>query len=124
MMTFGPFTLSLHNHGFLRLDGGSMFGTIPKAIWSRVMSADADNRIALATRSLLIEAGERSLLVDVGTGGRWPEKFRHIYAVEHLAPHEAGLDPERITDIIITHLHFDHAGGIRRRTAAWPTPTP
>jgi len=114
MMTFGPFTLSLHNHGFLRLDGGSMFGTVPKAIWSRVMAADEDNRIALATRSLLIEAGERTILVDVGTGGHWTAKFRHIYAVEHLSPSEAGLDPERITDLIITHLHFDHAGGIRR----------
>ncbi len=113
MMTFGRFTLSLHNHGFLRLDGGSMFGTVPKAIWSRVMPADADNRIALATRSLLIEAGERTILADVGTGGHWPSKFQHIYAVEHLSPAEAGLEPERITDIIITHLHFDHAGGIR-----------
>ena len=113
MMTLGPFTLSLHNHGFLRLDGGSMFGTVPKAIWSRVMAADAENRIALATRSLLIESGDRTILVDVGTGGHWPAKFRHIYAVEHLAPAEAGLDPKGITDIILTHLHFDHAGGIR-----------
>lgn len=113
MMTFGPFKLSLHNHGFLRLDGGSMFGTVPKAIWSRVMAADEDNRIALATRSLFIEAGDRAVLVDAGSGGFWPAKFRSIYAIEHIPPREAGLDPERITDIVITHLHFDHAGGIR-----------
>jgi glyoxylase-like metal-dependent hydrolase (beta-lactamase superfamily II) len=112
-MTFGRFTLSLRNHGFLRLDGGSMFGTIPKAIWSRVMSADDDNRIALATRSLLIEAGSRTILVDAGTGGHWPAKFRSIYAVEHVPPREAGLDPDKITDVVITHLHFDHAGGLR-----------
>jgi glyoxylase-like metal-dependent hydrolase (beta-lactamase superfamily II) len=113
MMNLGPFTLSLHNHGFIRLDGGSMFGTIPKVIWSRVMPADAENRIALATRALLIEAGERTILVDAGTGGYWPAKFRSIYAVEHLSPREAGLDPERITDLIISHMHFDHVGGIR-----------
>jgi glyoxylase-like metal-dependent hydrolase (beta-lactamase superfamily II) len=112
MMTFGRFTLSLHNHGFLRLDGGSMFGTIPKAVWSRVMAADRDNRIALATRSILVETGDRKILVDVGTGGHWPAKFRSIYAVEHLPPREAGLDPEAVTDVVLSHLHFDHAGGI------------
>jgi glyoxylase-like metal-dependent hydrolase (beta-lactamase superfamily II) len=113
MMTFGPFKLSLPNHGFLRLDGGSMFGTVPKAIWSRVMAADEDNRIALSTRSLLIETDGRTILVDAGTGGHWPAKFKNIFAIEHLAPREVGLEPDRITDLIITHLHFDHAGGIR-----------
>lgn len=113
MMTFGPFRLSLPNHGFLRLDGGSMFGTVPKAIWSRVMAADAENRIALATRSLLVETDGRTILVDAGTGGSWPAKFKNIFAVEHVSPREAGIDPGRITDLVITHLHFDHVGGIR-----------
>jgi glyoxylase-like metal-dependent hydrolase (beta-lactamase superfamily II) len=113
MMTFGRFRLSLVNHGFLRLDGGAMFGTVPKPIWSRVMPADDDNRILLATRSLVIEADGRTFLVDTGTGGWWPEKFRRIYGVEAIPPREAGLDPLEITDLVISHLHFDHAGDIR-----------
>ena len=112
MLTLGRFRLSLVNHGFLRLDGGAMFGTVPKTIWSRVMPADEDNRVLLATRSLVVEADGRTFLVDTGTGARWPEKFRRIYGIEAIQPRETGLDPGRVTDVIITHLHFDHAGDI------------
>jgi len=115
MMTFGRFRLSLHNHGFLRLDGGAMFGTVPKAVWSRVMPVDEDNRILLATRSLIIESEDRVFMIDAGTGGHWPEKFRSIYAIEPIPPRSAGLVPEKITDLILSHLHFDHAGGIFER---------
>ena len=99
-----------------------MFGTVPKAIWSRVMAADEENRIALSTRSLLIETDSRTVIIDAGTGGHWPAKFKNIFAIEHLSPRESGLDPDKITDLIITHLHFDHAGGIRNPDgrAAYP----
>jgi glyoxylase-like metal-dependent hydrolase (beta-lactamase superfamily II) len=112
MMTFGRFRLSVINHGFLRLDGGAMFGTVPKAVWSRVMPADDENRVLLATRSLLIEGENRVVMIDAGTGGHWPAKFRLIYGIEHISPRASGLDPEKITDLVISHLHFDHAGGI------------
>ena len=65
-MRFGPFELSIHNHGSLRLDGGGMFGTLPKAIWSNLVAADEDNRIELATRSLLVETGDRTFMIDAG----------------------------------------------------------
>jgi len=114
MMTFGPFKLSLVNHGFYRLDGGAMFGTVPKTIWSGLIPADEDNCIRLATRSLLVDAGERVFIVDIGNGEKWPEKTRRIYGIRNFPPDEAGYDPARVTDIVLSHLHFDHAGGISR----------
>jgi len=116
MLTLGRFRLSLVNHGFLRLDGGAMFGTVPKAMWERLMRPDGDNRIVLATWSLLIRAGDRLFMVDAGTGALWPEKLRRIYAVELCPEGKNGYDPAAVTDLIISHLHFDHGGGLFRRT--------
>jgi glyoxylase-like metal-dependent hydrolase (beta-lactamase superfamily II) len=114
MMTFGPFEISLVNHGFYRLDGGAMFGTVPKTLWSRLIPADGENCIRLATRSLLIKAGDRRIIVDVGNGDKWSDKLRTIYAIQNIPPGEAGFDPAAVTDIVLSHLHFDHAGGISR----------
>jgi len=91
-----------------------MFGVVPRAIWARLAPPDEENRIRLATRSLLIDAGERRFLVDLGNGERWPERTRAFYAIENLPAAEVGLDFAAVTDIILTHLHFDHAGGISR----------
>lgn len=113
-MTFGRFRLSLVNHGFYRLDGGAMFGTVPKPIWSGLIPADEDNAIRLATRSLLVDTGERVFIADIGNGEKWSEKSRRIYGIRNLPPREAGYDPARVTDIVLSHLHFDHAGGISR----------
>jgi len=112
MLTFGRFRITALNRGFFRLDGGAMFGAVPKTIWSRLIPPDEENRIRLATRTLLIEDGERIVLVDLGNGDKWPDKLRRIYGIENLPAGEAGLDPKAVTDIVITHLHFDHAGGI------------
>jgi len=117
MINFGPFELSLHNHGFLRLDGGAMFGTVPKMMWEKLMPSDGDNRIVLATWSLLVRAGDRLFMIDAGTGAHWPEKLRRIYAVEPRPAEENGFDPETVTDLIVSHLHFDHAGGLFGRAA-------
>ncbi len=116
-MKLGPFELSLHNHGTLRLDGGGMFGTLPKAIWSNLVPADDENRIELATRSLIIETGDRAFMVDAGNPDVWPEKLRRIYDIRNFPIEESGRDPGSITDIILTHLHFDHSGGITRARA-------
>jgi glyoxylase-like metal-dependent hydrolase (beta-lactamase superfamily II) len=115
MMTFGRFKISVHNHGFFRLDGGAMFGSVPKSLWSRQILADDMNRIRLATRSLLVQSGRRIFLADVGTGDKWPDKLRRLFDIENFAPQETGFDPAAVTDIILTHLHFDHAGGMSRR---------
>ncbi len=109
-MEVGRYRVSVHNHGFFRLDGGAMFGAVPKVLWERVAPADELNRILLATRSLVIEDGKRTLLVDLGCGDKWNEKSRSIFCVAN-EPYEP---LPGVTDILLTHLHFDHAGGISR----------
>lgn len=100
------------------LDGGAMFGIVPKPLWQRSNPADDANRIAMTTRCLYLECGAHRVLVDTGMGDKWSEKERSIYAVERPAgPLRAqlaaiGVDPDTITDVVLTHLHFDHAGGL------------
>ncbi len=108
--------------GFLGLDGGSMFGVVPKVLWERVAPADAHNRIRLAMRPLVIR-GARTMLVDAGLGDKEDARFCEIYAVDrarHLdhALADAGLTVNDIDIVLATHLHFDHAGGFTRRDAS------
>ncbi len=109
-MTVGRYRIHLHNHGLFRLDGGAMFGSVPKALWAKSSPPDEENRILLATQSLVIEDGERKLIVDLGCGDKWSEKNRAIFCISD-APYEP---VDGITDVLLTHLHFDHAGGISR----------
>jgi len=107
--------LTLLDGGRVRLDGGAMFGVVPKPLWERRRPADERNRIELAMNCLLIEDGARRVLVDNGAGDKWDEKSRDIYGLQPknaealLAP--AGIVPEDIDVVVLTHLHFDHAGG-------------
>jgi glyoxylase-like metal-dependent hydrolase (beta-lactamase superfamily II) len=111
--------MQLHsiNTGSFRLDGGAMFGVVPKPIWQKTNPADDRNRIQMAMRCLLIEDGGRLILVDNGLGHKYEDKFAGLYAVNHeehtlersLAT--LGYSREDVTDVILTHLHFDHAGG-------------
>ena len=95
-----------------------MFGLIPKPMWSQWTEADADNRIALATRSLLVESRHGLVLVEAGCGDKWTAKERAMYALEPRtavdALAEIGVKPEEIAHVVLTHLHFDHAGGLTR----------
>lgn len=111
-MRFGPLDLTVVTHGFFRLDGGAMFGTVPKTIWAKLAPPDEDNRILLAARSLLVRTADRVLLVDAGMGDRWPDKLRRIYDIRPSEDDGTGLDPASVTDVILTHLHFDHARGV------------
>ena len=108
------------NTGFFKLDGGAMFGVVPKVIWNKVCPADENNLIQLAMRSLLIEDGDRLILIDAGIGKKQDEKFfKHYYLhgedqlEASLAAH--GFSKNDITDVILTHLHFDHCGGAVER---------
>ena len=112
MYKLGPFEISVHNFGFFRLDGGAMFGSVPKNLWAKRIEADAENCIQLATNSILIRVAKRTILVDVGMGEKWQDKQRKIFAIQNTASQDLGFDPTSVTDIILTHLHFDHAGGI------------
>lgn len=103
--------------GRFRLDGGAMFGVVPRALWSRVMPPDDRNRIHMCTNLLLVRDDEHTILIDTGMGTSNDVKFNDIYAVDlseyNLADALAaqGVKPKDITDVILTHLHFDHAGG-------------
>lgn len=100
------------------LDGGAMFGIIPQPLWSKTNPPDDNNRIDLATRCLLIQYDDRNVLVDVGIGTKWSDEERGIYKIDDQDPAMStalgayDLAPEEIDDVIITHLHFDHAGGV------------
>lgn len=115
----GDFTLRSIPSGGFALDGGAMFGVAPKPMWEKSNPPDARNRIPLALRLLLIEGRGRSWLVDTGIGEKFGEKENEIYAVRAEMPdaalRRAGVDPAGITDVILTHLHFDHGGGSTRR---------
>ena len=119
-LSLGRFRVHEVRDGTFALDGGALFGVVPKALWARHYPPDAQNRIRLALRCLLIEDGERRILVDVGIGNKADDKQRAIYAIDQSA---FDLDRElartstsrqEITDVVLTHLHFDHAGGTTR----------
>jgi glyoxylase-like metal-dependent hydrolase (beta-lactamase superfamily II) len=114
MLTAGSFALSVHDHGHYRLDGGAMFGTVPRTLWSGLIAPDEENRIRLATRSLLVRTGRRLFVVDVGCGDKWTAKLRRIFGVEPVTPLPLDGDLSAVTDVLLTHLHFDHAGGLSR----------
>ncbi len=115
-MKIGKYNLRIINSGFFGLDGGAMFGIIPKVLWEKTNPPDDANRIKLATRHLLLESASKKIIIDIGMGTKWDEKLKKIYAVDEnhsmkQALNEADLKFEDITDVILTHLHFDHSGG-------------
>ena len=105
--------------GNFKLDGGAMFGVVPKALWSRTNPGDDKNRIELAARSLLIEDGNRLILIDAGMGNKQDNKFFRHYGLwgDHSLDKSlrtAGFSTADVTDVFLTHLHFDHCGGAVR----------
>jgi glyoxylase-like metal-dependent hydrolase (beta-lactamase superfamily II) len=110
-MKIGRYSVKPVVFGSFRLDGGCMFGSVPKNLWSKSIQADSENCIPLVCRSLLLEDGERKILIDTGTGDTWSDKLRMIYGISLMPKESLGFQASEITDLILTHLHFDHAGG-------------
>lgn len=121
-LAFGGYQLDAVECGEFRLDGGAMFGVVPKVIWEKGTPADDKNRIRMNVRSLLIRGSGRTILVDTGLGDKWTPKQTEMFAIDHsrydvdrsLA--KLGLKREDITDVVLSHLHFDHVGGATRRS--------
>ena len=104
------------NTGYFKLDGGAMFGVVPKSLWSRTNPADSNNMCSWALRSLLIEDGNRLMLIDTGMGDKQSEKFfshYYLHGTDSLDKNlnKLGFSKDDITDVFLTHLHFDHCGG-------------
>jgi methylmalonyl-CoA epimerase len=119
--TVGDLELVSLSDGLIRLDGGAIFGTVPKVFWEKKAPADARNRITLAMRPLIVR-GARTMLIDAGLGGKESPKFHDIYGVDRarsldVTMAEAGIAPEDIDIVLASHLHFDHAGGFTYRDA-------
>lgn len=116
-MKIGSYELTGLETGRFGLDGGAMFGTVPKVLWSRVQPADDRNRIDMAMRCLLIRGEGRTVLIDTGIGHKFAGKDAEIYKIDQSGAtlesslRSLGLGAGDITDVILTHLHFDHAGG-------------
>ena len=121
-MRFGSLELIPLFDGYLRLDGGAMFGVVPKPLWSKRAPADDRNRITLGLRPLLVRGGARTMIVDAGIGDKMDAKSVEIYGIDrrrHLdhSLAQAGSSSEAIDLVLASHLHFDHAGGFTAHDA-------
>jgi len=116
-MQIGQYELHSIETGRFALDGGAMFGIVPKPLWSKLNPSDDENRIEMALRSLLIMDDKHKILVDTGIGTKFSEKYQEIYKIDQSKYNLASslekynLETKDITDVILTHLHLDHAGG-------------
>lgn len=118
-MQLGELELTPLSDGYFRLDGGAMFGIVPKPLWERRAPADERNRITLGLRPLLVR-GERLLIIDAGIGAKMDDKSADIYAIDRrenldASLRRAGVTPADIDFVLASHLHFDHAGGFTAR---------
>lgn len=111
-----PFHPLLLRAGCFRLDGGGMFGVVPRVLWSKLVTPDERHRIPVQTNCLLLRDGRHTVLVEAGYGDKWSDKERDIWDLERRtvvdALAEVGVEPAAVTHVVVTHLHFDHAGGL------------
>ncbi|HEX8131186.1 MAG TPA: MBL fold metallo-hydrolase [Pyrinomonadaceae bacterium] len=123
-MLFGDYRVEIVPDAEFRLDGGAMFGVVPRALWSESCPPDEHNRIRLNMNCLFVEAGRERIIVETGIGDKWSPKHEAMYGITRHRPladsvkAATGYDAEEITIVVNTHLHFDHAGGNTKRTAA------
>jgi glyoxylase-like metal-dependent hydrolase (beta-lactamase superfamily II) len=116
-MFFGDYRVEVVPDTEFRLDGGAMFGVVPRKLWSRLLPPDEENRVRLNMNCLYVEGAGERILIETGIGTKWSEREREIYGItrEHSLTESlkrrAGVSAEEITIVVNTHLHFDHAGG-------------
>ena len=128
-MKIGPYDIYSIETSEFSLDGGAMFGIIPKTMWEKFAPPDKLNRINMVTRSLLLVSDNRRILIDTGNGTKWDKKYKQIYNIDtslfsiQKSLVKYGFDPEDITDVICTHLHFDHVGGNTKIESGKVVPT-
>ncbi len=127
-MQLGRTQITVVSDGTFRLDGGTMFGIVPKAIWSKLMPPDEQNRIELGLNSLLVRSPAGLTLVEAGIGRDYAPKKKDIYAIDErtnllVELDKLGVKPADINRVILTHLHFDHSGWCTRETGGRWTPT-
>ena len=128
-MKIGKYDLYSVETSEFGLDGGAMFGIIPKPVWEKKVSADELNRVNMVTRSLLLVSDEKKILIDTGNGTKWEEKYKKIYDINtdqyniEKSLGKYGFSSEQITDVICTHMHFDHIGGNTKIKSGEVVPT-
>ena len=128
-MKIGKYDLYSVETSEFGLDGGAMFGIIPKPVWEKKVSADELNRVNMVTRSLLLVSDEKKILIDTGNGTKWEEKYKQIYDINtdqyniEKSLGKYGFSSEQITDVICTHMHFDHIGGNTKIKSGEVVPT-
>ena len=128
-MKIGKYDLYSVETSEFGLDGGAMFGIIPKPVWDKKVSADELNRVNMVTRSLLLVSDEKKILIDTGNGTKWEEKYKQIYDINtdqyniEKSLGKYGFSSEQITDVICTHMHFDHIGGNTKIKSGEVVPT-
>ena len=128
-MKIGKYDLYSVETSEFGLDGGGMFGIIPKPVWEKKVSADELNRVNMVTRSLLLVSDEKKILIDTGNGTKWEEKYKKIYDINtdqyniEKSLGKYGFSSEQITDVICTHMHFDHIGGNTKIKSGEVVPT-
>jgi|SRR6516162_1290687 len=115
-MRLGDIEVFCLDGGNFWLDGGAMFGIVPKVLWGKKSPPDERNRIRMRANSLLVRTVGKNVLVETGNGTKWDDKQRAIYSIQHGDPlleslHKLDIEPDQIDLVINTHLHFDHAGG-------------
>ena len=116
-MKFGDYRVEVVSDSEFRLDGGAMFGVVPRNLWARACPPDDQNRIRMNMNCLFIEGHGERILIDTGIGDKWSAKHREMYGIDRKQSFDeslrsvAGIGSESITIVINTHLHFDHAGG-------------
>jgi glyoxylase-like metal-dependent hydrolase (beta-lactamase superfamily II) len=118
--TLGDFDLTVLTDGHYFLDGGAMFGVVPKPLWEKRAPADEQNRILLGTNTVVVRTGRHTVVIETGIGNKLPDKLRSIYGAQQLLPDSfaaAGIQPEEVDIVINSHLHFDHCGWNTTRTS-------
>jgi glyoxylase-like metal-dependent hydrolase (beta-lactamase superfamily II) len=117
MLSLGRYTISTLVLDHFALDGGAMFGSVPKTLWSKVITPDERNRIPLCTRVLIIDGPDGRILVDCGNGDKWSDKERDIFDILPLSTTALRELIPNISHVVLTHLHFDHAAGATYKDA-------